>query len=213
MTAKTYLTITFALLFLFMFTPGVNAQTKLPGPPQEGDERMVTPLINAGIPLNENSLIEALKHQDTSVAARAAAALGRFPKTTSIVNALKAAIAEDRDIVSLNAGYSMLHLNQKAWVTSIGITRLHAMHNPLLQIQFAGVLARGGSGAGWSVITSRITDVMYTPLVLENIDSFDGKTDQDGHQIKVIEELEKYSREAPEESRKLIVQKLSQLKA
>lgn len=212
MTANTSLKIGIALLFCFMLTPGVDGQTRLPGPPQEGDERLITPLINAGIALNENSLIEALKHQDTNVAARAARALGRLPKSNAIVSALKAAISQDRDIVSLSAGYSLLDLNQKTWVPTIGVSRLAKMHDPLLQIQFAGLLAQGGSGAGWSIITSRITDELYTPLVLESIDHFEGKTDQAGRQIRVVAELERLSREAPEASRRLIAQKLAQLK-
>jgi len=205
------LNITVGLVSLFMVTLGAIGQTKLPGPPREGDERLVTPLINAGIALNESSLCKALSNQDSTIAARAASALARFPKSRRIVHALETAVAADRDIVSLDAAYSLLELNEKAWVAT-GAARLRAMHNPLLQIQFAGLLARAGNTAGWSLITSKITDERFTPIVLENIDYFDGKIGPSGRRIKVVEELERLSGETPEGSRKLIAQKLAQLK-
>jgi hypothetical protein len=211
MKMKDAVAFTLGLLLVCLMTSRGAGQTRLPGPPREGDERLVAPLVNAGIALNEPSLIAALKNNDSNIAARAAGALARFPKTRRLVHALEAALSDDRDIVAMRAGYSLFDLNERAWVMT-GVTRLPQMHNPLVQLQFAGLLARAGNTAGWPIVVSGILEEQFTPVALENIQYFNGKIGPNGQPIRVVEELERLSNGVPEGSRRLIEEKLNQLR-
>lgn len=163
-------------------------------------ERLRVPLINAGIRLEPNSLINALTHKENTIAIRAALLLGVEHKTQATVKALSEAAKSEREILALASMQSLLSLHETNWI-SLGVSRLPKMKDRLQQIQLAGVLARANNVEGWKITVNGLMDPQYTTLALENLNAFDGKRQRDGKVIRVLDELQKVLEAAPESAR------------
>jgi len=194
-----------------LISVGVSGQTQLPGPPREDDERLVAPLVNAGVSLNPTSLIQALQNEETIIASRAALALSRFPKHQEIVEALNLASQDEREIVAISAIRSLIKVNENGWAPS-AMKRLPIMRDPVVQIQLAGLLAQIGHADGWSIVISAVSDEKMTLVALENVAYFDKLKDQSGRPIDVAAELNMLLARAPDLVRKQIEEKLVHLK-
>src|SRR5262245_35374508 len=167
-------------LFMACFiTVGICGQTQLPGPPREGDERLVAPLVNAGISLNPASLIQALQNEETIMASRAALALSRFPKHQEIVEALNLASQDKRELVVISAVSSLIKVNERGWA-QIATKRLPIMRDPVAQIQLAGLLAEIGHAEGWPIVISAVSDEKMALVALEYVAYFNKLSDQSG---------------------------------
>ncbi|MFI5176767.1 MAG: hypothetical protein ACHQKY_18050 [Terriglobia bacterium] len=188
-----------------------NAQTRGDGP-NESLERIAAPLVNAGITINEPSLIKALSNEDKRIATSAASVLSTFPKTKSIVRALNSVVKDEDEILAVTVMSSLLTMKETGWVTA-GVKRLPSMHDPVERIQLAGLLAQAGNTEGWPIIVSSIEDGKYSMTALDNVSYFDGKKLQNGAYISVVDELERLQITAPASSRELIQAKLKQLKS
>jgi len=187
-----------------------KGQAQLPGPPREGDERLIAPLVNSGIALNPTSLIQALKNEDLLIAGRAALALSRFPKTREIVEALNTAVKDKRESVAVAAACSLTQFKERAWA-DVAISRLPKLHDQVARIQLAGYLAQIGYAEGWPIVFNSVLDQQLGTVALENISFFDGLRDQKGILIKVRDELEKLLPKAPSHIRKMITDKINHL--
>jgi hypothetical protein len=188
-----------------------NGQTQLPGQPREGDERLVAPLVNAGISLDQESLIQALQNDKSIVASRAALALSRFPKHQKIVEALNLASQDKREFVATSAIRSLMAFNENNWVPN-AISRLPIMEDRVARIQLAGLLARVGHAEGWPIVISAVSDEKMAGVALENVTYFDKLNDQSGMSIDVVTELNRLLTTGSELIRKQIERKLMQLK-
>jgi hypothetical protein len=199
------------LFMAYLISGGVSGQTQLPGPPCEGDERLVAPLVNAGISLNPTSLIQALQNEEIIIASRAALALSRFPKHQEIVEALNLASQDKRETVAISAIRSLIKVNENGWVPS-AMERLPIMRDRVVQIQLAGLLAQIGHADGWPIVISAVSDEKMALVALEHVAYFDRLKDQSGRSIDVAAELNMLLVRAPDPIRKQIEEKLAHLK-
>ncbi len=206
------LTVVVCLFIVCLVSVGGNGHTQLPGPPREGDERLVVPLVNAGILLNPESLIQALQNEELIIASRAALALSRFPKHREIVEALRFASQDKRELVAISAIRSLMTFNESDWIPS-AISRLPSMHDRVAQIQLAGLLAQMGHAEGWPIVISAVSDEKMALVAIENVAYFDKLNDQSGRSIDVAMELNMLLTTVSGPVREQIERKLAQLKA
>jgi hypothetical protein len=174
----------------------------------EQDERIIVPLTNAGIGLDEKSLIEALKNTDRMIASRAAIVLSTRKKSVEIIDALAHAASEDSDTLAVTAMRSLFAFGDISWC-SYASKRLKNIKNPAIQIEVAELLAKAGTMDGWDVIVAMIRDPKYVALALESIDVFDNKMKSDGKRINVSEELRSIALTAPGDIKAKIMNRLA----
>ncbi|MGB9177737.1 MAG: hypothetical protein WCB68_00710 [Pyrinomonadaceae bacterium] len=198
-----------ALLF-----SGLFCQALADGP-GEVEYLLKQPLIRAGIPINRESLIHALNNKSILIAGNSALLLPRFPKTRRMVEALTALVENDQDpqreILAVNAARSLVQLNERDWVPK-ALARLPKLRDRVSQVQLAGLLARVGHAEGWPIVRDTLTDENLALVALENVAYFNRLRDENGQTINVVEELNRLSSQAPEGARKLIEEKLIELR-
>jgi hypothetical protein len=171
------------------------------------DERINAPLINAGINLDERSLIGALNHTNRFVASRAALVLGTRGKSTDIINALESAAACNDETLSFSAMQSLFALGNDSWCPS-AMVRLNHIKDKTIQIQVAELLAKAGNADGWDVVASAVLDSDYSALALQAADAFDGRTNTIGNIINITNELSGILLSAPADIKAMIKKKI-----
>jgi hypothetical protein len=180
--------------------------------PTEGEERLIAPLKNAGIPIEPAALIKALTNNDLLIASRAALLLPRFRKSPVMVRALTAALSDDRELVAVTAAQSLAKLKEKSW-TAIAVKRLPKLVDPVAKVMLAGSLADAGRGDGWPLVKAAVVDERYALLAVDYVKFFDGKRGPDGKPIAVGVELRNLVPVAPPNARLYIEKVLRELTA
>jgi hypothetical protein len=180
--------------------------------PTEGEERLIAPLKNAGIPIEPAALIKALTNDDLLIASRAALLLPRFRKSPVMVRGLTAALSDDREIVAVTAAQSLAKLKEKSW-TAIAVKRLPKIVDPVAQLMLAGSLADAGRGDGWPLVKAALIDERYALLAVDYVKFFDRKRGPDGKPIAVRVELRNLIPVAPPNARQYIEKVLTELNA
>lgn len=176
----------------------------------EIDERIEMPLINAGVKLDDSSLMEALKNKDMLISSRAAIVLGTRKKTESIIKALSKVAQSDNETVAVTSMHSLEKLGDMGW-PSIGKERLPKIQDRALQLELAVLLAKAGQADGWQVIIESINDPNYSAIALMNVEVFDCMKKKDGTEIDVVEELNKISKSAPKDLQFSINRKIDKI--
>lgn len=176
--------------------------------PTENDERILAPLRNAGINLDDKTLIGVLNHTNKFLATRAALVLGSRGENTEIVSALANAASDSDETLAFTAIRSLHALKDNSWCP-LALKRLHHIKNRAIQIQLAELLAKTGNVDGWDIIAEAILDSDYSSLALQSVDAFDMKVKGDGKRINVGEELRNIALTAPAETQEKIRRKLA----
>ncbi len=202
--------LTLAPLLVIFLAAAASGQGRTDGN-NEAESRLTEPLTNAGIRIDESSLIEALKSKDVGIAGRAAMLLPRFSKNPQMVQALSVASTDERESVAVAAIRSLQTLEVTGWEPG-AITRLPKMQERVSQLQLAGLLAKNGRHEGWSIVRTGLLDENMSMVAAENVEYFDGVTDQSGKRMNIIDELEAISRIAARTSREVVDRKVSELK-
>jgi hypothetical protein len=171
------------------------------------DERLIAPLSNAGISLDEKSLIGALNHTNLFLASRAALVLGKWGKSVEIINALASISTCNDEMLSFAAMQSLFALGDDSWRPS-ALSRLNHINDPTIQIQTAELLAKSGNADGWDVIASAVMDSDYSVLALQAADAFDGKIKTNGSVIHISNELSTILLTAPAGIKAMIAKKI-----
>lgn len=175
--------------------------------PAENDERILAPLKNAGISLDDKTLIGVLNHTNKFLATRAAIVLGSRGENTEIVSALAKAASDNDETLAITAMRSLHALKDKSWC-QLGVKRLHHIKSRAIQIQLAELLAEAGNADGWNIVAEAILDPDYSSLALQAVDAFDMKVKSNGKRIDVGEELRRIAPTAPEDTQEKIRRKL-----
>jgi hypothetical protein len=180
----------------------------------EPNENNIIPAVreslkNAGIGLDDKSLIEALNNNDKYLACAAALALRAHKKTAEIVYALTNAATDDHETLALIAMNVLHELGDESWI-SLGRTRMFRFKDPHAQVMLAQLMAKAGDGVGWEIVANALTDERLCPIALESIESFNNRAKSNGEIINVKEELRKIILIAPEKSRERISRKLGE---
>ncbi len=160
------------------------------------------------------SLIEALQDKKNPLAATSAATLlRRYPQSEQAVAALEKAITDPRESVAVYAAYSLLVIGKKEWVQE-AVARLPVMKARIPQIQFSGLLARTGNTKGLKYIIDAIldSDLTLIPIGLEEFAHFEGKFNEKGERIVVVDELSSLAEKASPEAREKILEKINRLR-
>lgn len=174
--------------------------------PTESAERVMTPLLNAGIGLDSDSLIRALGNKDTFLATRAAYLLGSRHGSPDIVAALSVATGSRNEGLAFTAMQSLERLGTQSWREE-AVERLPRIEDRAIKVQLASLLARTGYVDAWDVVAAAILDVNYTSLALEDVDAFENKLKKNGERIDLPAELERLSVTAHQAVREKISEK------
>lgn len=208
-------------VYLFSVLSTINAQPQLhPSPLHkrppimtgEGDKPLIEIVTYVGYQDTIISLLDALYDENIVVATSAAALLRRYPKSEQVIGVLNMAIADQRELLAVSVARSLLSMGRKEWVPQ-AILRLPMMKDRVAQVQLSGVLAKAGNTEGLKYVINAILDNNFTPLGLEQFAYFDGKLNERGERIVVVDELSSLAEKAQPEIREKILQKVKQLQA
>lgn len=175
--------------------------------PTEMDERVLVPLKNAGISLDDKNLVDILNHTNKFLATRAAIVLGSRGENAQTVSALTKAASDNDETLAVTAMRSLRALKDKSWC-QLGVKRLNHIKNRAIQIQLAELLAEAGYADGWNIVAEAILDPDYSSLALQSVDAFDMKVTSNGKRIDVDKELRRIARTAPKDTQEKIRRKL-----
>jgi HEAT repeat protein len=178
--------------------------------PNESQDRMRAPLVNAHIPITEPALIQALHNEDKRIATAAAAVLPSLPKSPRMIAGLYSVLDDPDDLLVVTATRSLLQLGERSWEQQ-NVQRLNKMQDQVAKFQMAGLLAQIGNTQGWPVVLSAVTSEQYAMVALENIHHFHGKLYQ-GAEIDVPRELQRVLPAAPANVHRQIQSKIDALK-
>jgi hypothetical protein len=190
------------------------------------DLRVLGPLINAGIRVGDSSvLIATLQGNDPDLAARAAYALGKLPKTRQAVAALTSAIRDARtrvrpyeldswDSAAVYAARALVVLHEKDWIP-VAQGRLGKMKHPTSKIQMSAVLASQGCYDGWPVVYENL--LLLSPRfdyhALIAVPDFVGMKNSDDSELDLAAELAGLIPSMREDKRKLAISIVTEIRA
>jgi hypothetical protein len=210
------------LIFLLLIPIVTNAQPPLHKspidrrPPQETgedeDKRLLGVVTYVGYQDTIPSLLYAVYDENTLVATSAIALLRRFPQSKEVIKALNTAISDFREWVVVYAARSLLAMGNTEWIQD-AVNRLPKMQDRVAQIQLSGLLAQAGKTDGWPLVIDSIVKGQLIEGALENIEYFDGKTDNNGRRIIVADELASIVGKAPVGVRPKIIEKINKLRS
>ena len=189
---------------IFLWGGGVQADG-----PTEMNERILAPLANAGISMDDKTLVDVLNHTNKFLASRAAVVLGTRGENQRVLAALAKAASDNDETLAIAAMRSLHILNDSSWC-QLGMDRLNHIKNRALQIQLAELLAEAGHVDGWNIIAAAILDSDYSSLALQSVDAFDMGIINDGKRLDVAAELRRIAIIASEDIQKNIRQKLKE---
>jgi len=182
------------------------------------DSRLTSPLIRAGVRLDdEPGLIRVLQSasEDPRLATCAAYALGKLSSSANAISELNLVAAVSKDEILANyAIRSLIRMGDKKWIGP-GVARLPNTHDPVQQIGLAAALAEVGHYEGWNVLERSITegDEGVQEVALHYIGAFRGMKDASDRPIDLAAKLETLRQLASEPRRGAISQKIRQLAA
>ena len=187
--------------------------------PIDDDARWVNltqPLRRAGIPLDDQaSLINALHRLDRpSLAASAAHALARLPKSHRVIEELNRAAFSDDDFLMSAAIDTLAGFGDRQWVEAAR-ARLPHMRQKVLRLDVAGRLAQEGVYDGWEIVEFSIMEEepVYRDIALARVYYFRDRKDAFGLPMDLVQKLEEMkSRASSEAVRDALAAKITQCK-
>lgn len=173
--------------------------------------RLVGPLKNAGITIDEPSLIIAMRGEDKAIAARAALTLAKIGGGAAAKKALFEGINDPDPTLAVHSMFALWLLGDNGW-TKVGIERLPGMNDKFEHVLLAGYLAKAGNFDGWPFILAAIKNEKWAPAALESIPDFAGRRDSHGRAINVEHDLENLEKQVSPRVATLVKQALSRVK-
>ncbi len=180
----------------------------------DSEFRLTGPLVRAGIRLDdEAALIRTLQSPDEPRLAWCAAyALGKLPKSETIIRELNVAAQAKDELLMIFAVRSLLKLDDRQWVGAAA-ARLPNVKKETLRLNLADQLAQAGSYDGWEMIEAAIVNgsVSEQEAALFAVESFQGMKDSAGKPIDLVQRLDSMMVRAPEANRTAIFVKIVHL--
>jgi hypothetical protein len=206
------------LLEVFHFCGTVRAQTR-----DHTDQRILAPLVSAGIPENDPTALIRTLHSDANLAASAAYALGKLPGHKEAVAALISTIrdvpvsirpSQDAlwDVTAVYAARALVNLREKDWIP-VARGRLGLLRDRSSKIQMSEVLASQGCYDGWPVVYDNLLARPYDYVALMAVPSFVGVKHPDGSDVDLAAQLTALIPSMPGDRQELAMSIVSKIRA